>query len=262
MKALRIGSRGKDVERWQQFLLGQGFEIGLVDGVFGPMTEEATRDFQRSQRLEVDGVVGNQTLGAAMVLGLPVVASSERPSVPTSVNYPPPPRFKPLSARGRAELFGHFEYAPAPREGFPEGIRILGSWQRQNIVTVSIPALDGIRGAPANTNVSFHRAAADQLRALFAAWQLLGSMPQVLTWDGSFVPRFVRGSRSVLSNHAWGTAFDINARWNALGTRPALIGQRGSVRELVEVANQHGFYWGGHFPNRPDGMHFECVKLL
>ncbi|MFC1534810.1 M15 family metallopeptidase [Thermodesulfobacteriota bacterium] len=23
-----------------------------------------------------------------------------------------------------------------------------------------------------------------------------------------------------------------------------------------------GFYWGGHFKSRPDGMHFEVAKIL
>jgi hypothetical protein len=74
------------------------------------------------------------------------------------------------------------------------------------------------------------------------------------------VPRFIRGSHSVLSNHAYGTAFDINAPWNALGVRPALVGKPGSVRELVPLAAEHGFAWGGHFRTRPDGMHFELVR--
>jgi hypothetical protein len=78
----------------------------------------------------------------------------------------------------------------------------------------------------------------------------------VLTWDGSFVPRFIRGSRTTLSNHAFGTAFDINCGYNRLGTIPALLGNKGYVRELVELANEHGFYWGGHFASpRSDGMH-------
>jgi hypothetical protein len=33
------------------------------------------------------------------------------------------------------------------------------------------------------------------------------------------------------------------------------------VRELVEIANEWGFYWGGHF-TRKDGMHFEIAKIL
>jgi hypothetical protein len=83
----------------------------------------------------------------------------------------------------------------------------------------------------------------------------------ILTFDGSYVARFVRGSTSVLSNHSFGTAFDINVTWNRLGVVPALVGQKGSVRELVGIANDNGFYWGGHF-TRLDGMHFEIAKLL
>jgi hypothetical protein len=63
------------------------------------------------------------------------------------------------------------------------------------------------------------------------------------------------------SNHAWGTAFDVNYGWNKLGAIPAPVGARGSVRELVPLANQYGFYWGGHF-RRCDGMHFEVARVL
>ena len=64
-----------------------------------------------------------------------------------------------------------------------------------------------------------------------------------------------------LSNHAWGTAFDINAALNPRGTVPVFRGQPGSVRELVPRANDLGFYWGGHFSRR-DGMHFEVARVL
>jgi hypothetical protein len=43
---------------------------------------------------------------------------------------------------------------------------------------------------------------------------------------------------------------------------PALKGELGSVRELVPLANRHGFYWGGHFRGRPDGMHFEAARII
>jgi hypothetical protein len=39
------------------------------------------------------------------------------------------------------------------------------------------------------------------------------------------------------------------------------LGARGCLRELVEIANGLGFYWGGHFSGRPDGMHFELAEL-
>jgi hypothetical protein len=54
--------------------------------------------------------------------------------------------------------------------------------------------------------------------------------------------------------------FDVNFEWNRMGTVPALRGDKGSVRERVPIANEHGFYWGGHFSRR-DGMHFEPAQL-
>lgn len=51
-----------------------------------------------------------------------------------------------------------------------------------------------------------------------------------------FAPRFVRGGRPVLSNHAWGRAFDVNYQWNRLATVPALRNEKGSVRDLVPIA--------------------------
>ena len=34
-----------------------------------------------------------------------------------------------------------------------------------------------------------------------------------------------------------------------------------SAKQLVPLANKHGFYWGGHFESRPDGMHFEMAEV-
>ena len=100
----------------------------------------------------------------------------------------------------------------------------------------------------------------EQMRRLFAAWEDAGLVDLLLTWEGSFAPRFIRGGRPLLSNHAWGTAFDVNFRWNRLATVPALRGDKGSVRELVPIAHEHGFFWGGHF-SRCDGMHFEVAQV-
>ena len=49
---------------------------------------------------------------------------------------------------------------------------------------------------------------------------------------------------------------------NGLGKKPAMIGEIGCVRELVPIANECGFYWGGHFDKRKDGMHFEIAKII
>lgn len=54
------GDEGNEVEAIQQRLHDLGYAI-TVDGVYGEATEQAIRDFQRSQGLYVDGVVGEDT---------------------------------------------------------------------------------------------------------------------------------------------------------------------------------------------------------
>jgi hypothetical protein len=138
-----------------------------------------------------------------------------------------------------------------------EAITIHGSWVKDNITFVSLPK------HPAFTYpVAFHRLAAAQFAGLFAAWNDAGLVDRILTFGGSWAPRFIRGSRTTLSNHAWGTAFDVNVQWNMLGTDGARKGEHGSVRELVQLANEHGFYWGGHFSPRKDPMHFEVARIV
>jgi hypothetical protein len=261
MRILKEGAKGPDVKRWQTFLIGQGFVPGLADGKFGPRTHQATVAFQTRFGLVADGIVGNATWGQAMVLGLPVLADPPTGDH-SGPDFPPKPSFPPLtSTTERQALFGRFRFVAEPLPDNRENIRILGDWEAQNIVRVQIPQLAGVAGAPASGAIRFHRLAVAQLVSLWKAWEDAGLLSRVKTWGGSFVPRFVRGSDSVLSNHAFGTAFDLNVAFNPLGAQPALAGRPGSVRELVPIANEKGFYWGGHF-TRLDGMHFEVAKLI
>jgi hypothetical protein len=69
MRTLRLGSTGPDVTGWQKFLSTQKIKIGVVDGIFGSGTENATRAFQQSQNLTADGAVGPATVQAANPLG-------------------------------------------------------------------------------------------------------------------------------------------------------------------------------------------------
>ena len=53
---LKLGSIGNEVKALQE-------KLNLkADGIFGPITEEAVKDFQRSNGLEVDGIVGANTI--------------------------------------------------------------------------------------------------------------------------------------------------------------------------------------------------------
>jgi hypothetical protein len=259
MRALQSGDRGPRVRRWQTFLLGQGFDPQGVDGKFGGDTKAATEAFQRKFGLPVTGMVDNRTLGQAALLGFEVVEEPDD-GAPTGPGFPPIPVFKPLlGTRARQEVFGRFAFVPDPRPDNPEHIKVTDGWAQDNLVTVELPQLRGLRDAPGDGRVRWHRMAAGQLRDLWQAWDDAGMLDRVLRWSGAYAPRFIRGSTTTLSNHAFGTAFDINFDWNRLGAEPARAGEEGSVRELVPLAHAHGFYWGGHFRTRPDGMHFEVA---
>lgn len=191
-----------------------------------------------------------------------------------SAGWPPVPSFKLFTSTAeRQKAFGAFQFVHEPVASNAENIRILGTWEQENIVPVVVPQMigRGIRGAPKNGTIRWHRAAVNQLLRMWAAWEQAGLLDRIKSWDGSYVPRFIRGgpTRSdfaqnqakYLSNHAFGTAFDINASTNDLGVTPPMVGQPGCVRELVAIANQFGFYWGGHFATRLDGMHFEVAVV-
>lgn len=263
IQILRNGCSGKEVARWQLFLIGQKCLRNVADGAFGPITEQATRAFQRGHGLTADGIVGPKTLGTALVVGYDAgfVDKVDAETNPVLVGTA---AIKPATISARERMFGCFEFEPSPTAQNPECIAVLDDWEQQNITTVNLPQLKGVPvfGRPSSGRMRFHRRAEDQLKALWAAWEQAGLLHLVLSYDGSYNPRFIRGSRETLSNHAFGSAFDLNAQWNALGSVPALEGREGSLRELIAIANELGFSWGGHYRNRPDGMHFEVARLL
>ena len=55
MNTIKLGSRGEDVKTLQK-------KLNLaVDGIFGPLTQEAVKEFQKNNGLTVDGIVGTNT---------------------------------------------------------------------------------------------------------------------------------------------------------------------------------------------------------
>jgi peptidoglycan hydrolase-like protein with peptidoglycan-binding domain len=59
-----VGADGPEVRALQEALAALGFDPGTPDGVFGPATRSAVMDFQRSHRLNPDGIAGERTLAA------------------------------------------------------------------------------------------------------------------------------------------------------------------------------------------------------
>jgi peptidoglycan hydrolase-like protein with peptidoglycan-binding domain len=61
---LILGSRGSAVSQLQKDLTGLGFNTHGIDGWFGPNTYDAVVNFQKSQQLKADGIVGSKTKAA------------------------------------------------------------------------------------------------------------------------------------------------------------------------------------------------------
>lgn len=68
--------RGDDVRVLQRMLGALGFDAGKEDGIFGPTTDRAVREFQRNVGSPVDGIVGLDTVHAISRYRPPVDAPS------------------------------------------------------------------------------------------------------------------------------------------------------------------------------------------
>lgn len=229
---IRRGSYGSDVTALQVLLATLGFYEGAVDGRFGPMTDAAVRAYQKHVGFVVDGIVGPKTRGALFGISDPPLSA--------------------LSGYERARLFGDFKFVPHPapnRSGHP--IEILGNWESENIVLVEVPELIGVKGFPKSGMIRMHKKMERAFLGFIREAAKNGSLKLLRTWDGLYYPRYVRGSLTSLSNHSWGTAFDVNAGTNPLGRR------NDELADFAQTGYKYGFFWGNAFSNRPDPMHFE-----
>jgi hypothetical protein len=272
-----------EVQRWQYFLRKQRIpEAGIIDGQFGLITETATKTFQAQHNVGRTGKLDAVTLGAAVAQRY-----TDRPSDyyedKHTANFPArPPHLQSPTSAGRNRGLGCFRFVQLPlvNRADPDGIHMLGScdgaiidWEQSQIIDLPVPQLAFVTGF--HGRFSCHRLVAPHVQRLFQRWEELDLLHLLLVYDGSFNPRYMRGASpgtgaqpekrsdqaEGLSNHAFGSAFDINAKDNPFKQQPALCPARGAVRELVSPANDLGFYWGGHFSSRLDGMHFEFADF-
>lgn len=171
----------------------------------------------------------------------------------------------PLTHTERCLRFGTFTYVAKPMVDNPERVVIDPAWEESHIETVRVPQL--------GKRVRVHGQIVAPFLGLFADWEKAQLLTKILSFDGAFVARFKRFAGTLdqrfarartataadLSNHAWGTAFDLNAFWNRQGKPPCPETLTGTVLPLVALAEAHGFAWGGLFHHTIDPMHFEYV---
>lgn len=124
---------------------------------------------------------------------------------------------------------------------------------RSRIETITIPGT--------SRRIALRRGAPGQLLAHFAAWfdKNIESVDGGQLDDWGYAERPIRGSRNTLSNHASGTAIDINAPRHPLGRRGTFTpGQASRIRAKLKEYDG-AIRWGGDYKNRADEMHFEIM---
>lgn len=289
MRTIKIGVKGPDVQAFQTFLRGGQIDADgnctaaagdsiVSDGIFGPATDKATKAWQKANGLTADGIVGPNTWKVAVADSFPVAAVPDgtvtvdtdvapdpdeaTPSVATvdktSPAWPPRPAWaKPLVSQAEREaVLGVLQYVAAPTASNPEAVKITNDFAKKNIAKFSIPLLS-------KNPISMHKVAGPQFQAWMKVVEAKGLADRVIGFAGCWVPRFVRGSKTRLSNHSWGSAIDIAVPYNRRGHQSALVGQKGCVREIAELCYDFGLFWGGHYKGAPeDGMHFEVRKAM
>ncbi|UOR13691.1 C40 family peptidase [Halobacillus amylolyticus] len=82
---LKKGDQGDKVKAVQSELKDHGYYTYNLDGIFGPITEDAVRNFQADHGLKVDGLVGQKTFAA---LSADNLASNESTTNETASNTP------------------------------------------------------------------------------------------------------------------------------------------------------------------------------
>lgn len=126
------------------------------------------------------------------------------------------------------------------------------------LISVIPPFRMTFEGRPIKA-IKFHRKAAQALSAaLREIWDYYGHDQAkidklgVSRYDGSYNPRYIRGSTTKWSNHAFGAAIDINAQDNGFNTGHGTMPQ-----PVVDAFKRQGARWGGDYHGRTDPMHFE-----
>lgn len=92
-----------------------------------------------------------------------------------------------------------------------------------------------------------------------ARWWFVNIEPPVIPGSWGYAYRPVRGARG-LSNHASGTAIDINAPKHPLGKVGTVPANKRAA--ISQKAASLGLRWGGDYTGRIDEMHFEVAVPL
>lgn len=137
-------------------------------------------------------------------------------------------------------------------------IEVEPSWLQANMITYNLPSI--VQTIFNARTIRIHKLSKPYWDRAFA---LLSADPNLLklvqTFDGVYVARHIRWDASKgISNHAWGTAIDINASLLPLGTYIHIQKTPSNPNFILfkKVFEPAGFSWGNSYK---DPMHFEIL---
>lgn len=170
-------------------------------------------------------------------------------------------QFKPINVNSDHHLFtGEIDIKPPETTPPPEEVPVPSQLESQNGYIANDRSR--IRDFPVKgTKLVLHArfGAPGELLARFAARfnESVEPLDKGQRDDWSYAERTVKGSSTDLSNHASGTAIDLNATQHPLVARNTFTPiQVRAIRELL-VEFEGTIRWGGDYTKRKDDMHFE-----
>lgn len=114
-------------------------------------------------------------------------------------------------------------------------------------------------------NIYINKDFKDMLAISFAAVQAADLQTEIVTYNGCYANRTVRGSNSI-SAHAYAGAIDMDAALNPMFIAaglpmddPKRLGHWS--QEFVTAMTSSGVFFGGYFKHRSDAMHFSMADM-
>lgn len=233
-------SQGQLVKTLQQKLSELGYNIGVVDSVFGPKTEAAVLKFQTEKGLDIDGVVGDQTWNELF-----------KEPIPRAINT----LDNPPSQSRCFDVYGNHQIAGWDEQNM---VRCDLSEFKDKLVHVYWDWLTPKDSAFAHSNwfgFTCHRLVAPRFQLTFKNIIERGLADKVKTFGGCLNKRLMRGGNT-WSMHSWGIAIDLNAQWNRFGQKNFEMSE-----DLVRCFEDVDFVWGGRWTGCPDAMHFQYATI-
>lgn len=237
---LRKGSQNSSVKKLQEKLIELEYDVGAMDGVFGPRTEGAVLKYQKENGLSVDGIVGDETWNSLFGEDIPRLVST--------LEEPP-------SYSRCFDVFGDFRVA---------------GWEQQNLARCDLSEFRAELGHvylgwmepddKAFTHITWfgfvcHRLLVPKFQAAFKNLVEGGLANEVKTFDGCLAVRYIRGGQ-MWSTHSWAISIDLNAPWNRFGQTDFEMST-----DFAKCFQDVGFVWGADFTGRTDAMHLQYCAV-